>query len=93
MNISIIICKTYSPLHTSTPAYELYSIIVSVGKKGKVILVKGKPRTCISAKFLGDVDTAGPGTTPGEPLIKIMSYQEQNRHMREIDTSKRFLTL
>lgn len=89
MNISIIICKTYSPLHTSTPAYELYSIIVSVGKKGKVILVKG----FFSAKFLGDVDTTGPGTTPGEPLIKIMSYQEQNRHMREIDTSKRFLTL
>lgn len=92
MNISIIICKAYSPLHASALTYESYSNIVSVAKKA-VILVRGGPRICISAKFLGDVDTAGPGTTPGEPLIKIMSYQEQNRNMREIDTSKHFLTL
>lgn len=40
----------------------------------------------MSIKFPGDIDTAGPGTTLWEPLMKVISSQEQNQSPQERQT-------
>ena len=54
------------------------------GNKDKVALEELGARICMSNVLLGDVNSAAPGTTLGEPLIKILSRAQQscerNRH-------------
>lgn len=64
-----------------------------MGNTRKFILGVVGSTICIFNKFLGHVDTAGLGTTLGETFIRIISYQEQNRHMRAIDVSEAGTTL